>query len=86
MQQAVKDMEPLDFQVPDSIEFRPVDLQTGLLSPEDSTEAYIEVFAPGTAPMRYALEEKKSGGWISLRSTWKTIDLLTGVQRKRPQP
>jgi penicillin-binding protein 1A len=62
MQKAVEDMEPLDFQVPDSIEFRPVDPQTGLLSPEDSTEAYIEAFAPGTAPMRYALEEKTPRG------------------------
>ncbi len=32
---------------------------TGLLTPEDSSKAYIEVFAPGTAPTRYALDEQK---------------------------
>lgn len=59
MQEAVKEMEPMDFPVPDSIEFRPVDPLTGLLAPEDGGDVYIEVFAPGTAPSRYALDEKK---------------------------
>lgn len=59
MQVAVKDMEPLDFPVPDTIEFRPIDPLTGLLAPEDGGDVYIEVFAPGTAPSRYALDEKK---------------------------
>ncbi len=57
MQQAAKDMEPREFPVPDDIEFRPIDPATGLLTPEDNAEAYIEVFAPGTAPTRYALDE-----------------------------
>lgn len=59
MQEAVKELEPADFPVPDSIEFRPVDPKTGLLAPEDGGEVYIEAFAPGTAPTRYALDEKK---------------------------
>jgi penicillin-binding protein 1A len=59
MQEAVKDMEPADFPVPDTIEFRPIDPLTGLLAPEDGGDVYIEVFAPGTAPSRYALDEKK---------------------------
>ena len=59
MREAVKEMEPIDFPVPDSIEFRPVDPLTGLLAPEDGGDVYIEVFAPGTAPSRYALDEKK---------------------------
>jgi penicillin-binding protein 1A len=59
MQEAVKEMVPLDFPVPDSIEFRPIDPETGLLAPEDSAQAYIEAFAPGTAPIRYALDAKR---------------------------
>jgi penicillin-binding protein 1A len=59
MQEAVKGMAPLDFPVPDSIEFRPIDPETGLLAPEDSAQAYIEAFAPGTAPTRYALDAKR---------------------------
>jgi len=58
MQEAVKELEPVDFPVPDAIEFRPIDPETGLLAPEDSSKAYIEAFAPGTAPTRYALDEK----------------------------
>jgi penicillin-binding protein 1A len=61
MQEAVKEMVPLDFPVPDSIEFRPIDPETGLLAPEDSAQAYIEAFAPGTAPIRYALDAKPAG-------------------------
>jgi len=59
MQEAVKEMPPLDFPVPDTIEFRPVDPETGLLAPEDSLQAYIEAFSPGTAPTRYALDAKR---------------------------
>jgi penicillin-binding protein 1A len=59
MQEAVEGMEPLDFPVPDGIEFRPIDPETGLLAPEDSSEAYIEAFARGTAPTRYALDAKR---------------------------
>jgi len=58
MQQAVADLPAEDFPVPDSIAFRPIDPETGLLAPEDSPEVVIEAFAPGTAPVRYALEEK----------------------------
>jgi len=59
MQEAIKTIEPTDFPVPDQMEFYPVEPETGLLAPEDSREAHIEVFAPGTAPTRYALDEKK---------------------------
>lgn len=59
MQEAVRDLPPLDFTVPDTIEFRPVDPETGLLAPEDSSLAYIEAFSPGTAPTRYSLETKR---------------------------
>ena len=59
MDQAVKNFPPKNFPVPDDIVFRPIDPATGLLAPEDTTEPVIEAFAPGTAPTRYALEEKK---------------------------
>jgi penicillin-binding protein 1A len=59
MQEAVKGMEPVDFPVPDGIEFRPIDPETGLLAPEDSTQAYIEAFARGTSPTRYALDARR---------------------------
>ncbi len=59
MKEAVKDMPPHHFPVPDTIEFRTIDPVTGLLAPEDSPEAYVEVFAPGTAPTRYALDEQQ---------------------------
>ncbi len=58
MAKATEDLPPEHFPVPDSIEFRPVDPQTGLLAPEDSPEILIEAFAPNTAPVRYAIEEK----------------------------
>ncbi len=58
MQQAIADMPVEQFPVPDSIEFRPIDPQTGLLAPEDSPDIIIEAFAPNTAPVRYAIEEK----------------------------
>jgi penicillin-binding protein 1A len=59
MQEAVRDMEVRHFPVPDSIEFRPIDPASGLLVPEDATNIYIEAFAPGTAPTRYAIDERK---------------------------
>ncbi len=59
MKEAIQNIEPTDFPIPDQMEFYPVDGQTGLLAPEDSRDAHIEVFAPGTAPTRYALDEKK---------------------------
>ncbi len=58
MAEAVKDMPVEQFPVPDSIDFRPIDPLTGLLAPEDSLEILIEAFAPNTAPVRYAIEEK----------------------------
>ena len=58
MQQAITDMPIEQFPVPDTIEFRPIDPQTGLLAPEDSPDIIIEAFAPNTAPVRYAIEEK----------------------------
>lgn len=58
MEEAVKDMPVEHFPVPDSIVFRPIDPLTGLLAPEDGSEVVIEAFAPNTAPVRYAIEEK----------------------------
>lgn len=58
MEKATEDMPVEQFPVPDSIEFRPIDPLTGLLAPEDSPDIVIEAFAPNTAPVRYAIEEK----------------------------
>ncbi len=58
MAEATKDLPVEQFPVPDSIEFRPIDPLTGLLAPEDSPDIQIEAFAPNTAPVRYAIEEK----------------------------
>ncbi len=58
MEQALADLPAENFPVPDDIVFRPIDPETGLLAPEDSPDVKIEVFAPGTAPVRYAIEEK----------------------------
>jgi penicillin-binding protein 1A len=62
MQEALKDIPPTNFPIPDQMEFYPVDPKTGLLAPEDSPTASIEIFAPGTAPTRYALDEKQPKG------------------------
>jgi penicillin-binding protein 1A len=59
MQAALQDIPPTNFTIPDQMEFYPVDTKTGLLAPEDSPSASIEIFAPGTAPTRYALDEKQ---------------------------
>ncbi len=58
MEKATEGMPIEQFPVPDSIEFRPIDPLTGLLAPEDSPDIVIEAFAPNTAPVRYAIEEK----------------------------
>ena len=58
MEKAVESFPKEEFPVPDSIEFRPIDPQTGLLAPEDSPDIVIEAFAPNTVPTRYAIEEK----------------------------
>jgi len=58
MEEATKDMPVENFPVPDSIVFRPIDPMTGLLAPEDGSDVVIEAFAPNTAPVRYAIEEK----------------------------
>ncbi len=58
MAEASKDLVVEQFPVPDSIEFRPIDPLSGLLAPEDGPEVVIEAFAPNTAPVRYAIEEK----------------------------
>ncbi len=59
MQKALKDLPHKDFPVPDTIEFRPIDQDTGLLAPEDSSEIIFEAFASGTAPTHYALEGRQ---------------------------
>ena len=60
MQQAIKQIPPKAFPIPDDMEFHPIDPATGLLEPEDSSAAYIEMFIPGTAPTKYAIDEKQS--------------------------
>lgn len=59
MTEAVRQYPVADFMVPDSIEFHPIDTKTGLLLAEDSEQVYFEAFAPGTAPVRYAVDEKE---------------------------
>lgn len=59
MQKIIQDQPNEEFPVPDGIEFRPIDPATGLLVPEDSPNVTIEAYAPGTAPTRYALENKE---------------------------
>ncbi|MGE4542662.1 MAG: penicillin-binding protein 1A [Pedobacter sp.] len=59
MQKTLQNQPNEEFPVPDDIEFRPIDPATGLLVPEDSPNVTIEAFAPGTAPTRYALENKE---------------------------
>nr|WP_320114598.1 PBP1A family penicillin-binding protein [uncultured Desulfuromonas sp.] len=59
MKQTLADMPAENFAIPDTMEFHPVDPKTGLLEPEDSPTSIVEMFAPGTAPTRYALDEKK---------------------------
>ncbi|MFO7983268.1 MAG: penicillin-binding protein 1A [Desulfuromonadales bacterium] len=59
MREAVKDYKPIDFPVPETMVFRPIDPKTGLLVPADSENGYVEVFAPGTEPTDYAMEEDK---------------------------
>ena len=59
MKAALKGLPAADFPVPDTIEFCPVDPQTGLLAAEDDPGMLIEAFAPGSAPTRLASDEKK---------------------------
>jgi len=59
MKKATRNFRVRQFNVPDSIEFRSIDPKTGLLVPEDTPDAIIEAFAPGTAPTRYALDEDR---------------------------
>jgi len=59
MLKALEGVPVANFPVPDSIEFRPIDPETGLLVTEDTEGALIEVFAPGTAPKKFALDEER---------------------------
>lgn len=59
MQGSVRGVQPAPFPVPDGIEFRPIDPATGLLAAEDNPSAYIEAFAPGTAPAEPSPEEQQ---------------------------
>lgn len=47
-----------DFHVPDSIEFHPINKEDGLLVSAQDPRAYIEAFAPGTAPTRMSEDEQ----------------------------
>ncbi len=58
MEGAQKQYPVKNFRIPDTIEFHPIDKKNGLLLPEDSEEAYFEVFAPGTAPTRLSGEKQ----------------------------
>lgn len=60
MQQASPALEQRNFYIPDNMEFHPIDLQTGLLVPEDSQNMRIEIFAPGTAPATYSIDAQKN--------------------------
>ncbi len=58
MKEAIKQFPAVDFRVPDSIEFYPIDPENGLLLAADNDKARFEVFAPGTAPTRHSEEER----------------------------
>ncbi|WP_429885336.1 penicillin-binding protein 1A [Geoalkalibacter halelectricus] len=58
MQEAVKELPVEHFAVPDTIEFRPIDPRTGLLTTEDAEHLRFEAFAPGSAPTRYSMDEE----------------------------
>ncbi len=58
MRAAVDDLEPLNFSIPETIEFHAIEPTTGLLAAEDSPTAYIEAYAPGTAPTLHASDQK----------------------------
>ena len=58
MKEAARQFPVRQFRVPDSIEFRPIDPETGLLLAADSDRAYYEAFAPGTAPSRMSGDKK----------------------------
>lgn len=60
MKQAVNSYAVTSFPIPDNMEFHPIDSKTGLLEPEDSTSAYVEMFIPNTAPKHYAIDEKRT--------------------------
>ncbi|OEU73644.1 MAG: penicillin-binding protein [Desulfuromonadales bacterium C00003093] len=58
MKEAIKQYPVQNFQVPDSIEFHPIDKENGLLLAEDNEQAYYEVFASGTAPTRLSNDKQ----------------------------
>lgn len=59
MQRAVKNLETEAFPIPDTIEFHAIDPTSGLLAPEESYNAVVEAFAPGTAPTNYAIDRQR---------------------------
>jgi len=59
MLKALENVPVAHFPVPDTIEFRPIDPKTGLLVTEDTEGALIEVFAQGSAPTKFALDEER---------------------------
>ena len=60
MQQACTGLPKRNFYIPDSMEFYPIDTETGLLATEDSQDMSVEMFAPGTAPTSYAIDREKN--------------------------
>ena len=58
MKQATRNLEPLPFTIPDTIEFYNIDPATGLLAAE-SAALNIEAFAPGTAPTENSHEAQR---------------------------
>ncbi len=58
MQEAINHYPARQFPVPDTIEFHPIDRESGLLLAGDSTEAYYESFAPGNIPARKVQEQQ----------------------------
>ncbi|WP_282756271.1 penicillin-binding protein 1A [Desulfuromonas thiophila] len=59
MAEACKSWPVEEFKIPDRIEFHPIDRTSGLLTAEDQPNSFIEVFAPGTAPQRYASDNRQ---------------------------
>ncbi|MBR5346906.1 MAG: PBP1A family penicillin-binding protein [Deltaproteobacteria bacterium] len=69
MQEALKDVPPRHFAVPDTIEFQAIDPASGLLASDRVASPFIEVFAPGTVPERSAYTYRPSASKRSSSSS-----------------
>ncbi len=57
MKEALKDVPPENFPIPDGVEFVKIDPQTGLLATASTKEPVFEVFRVGTAPKKFSSSE-----------------------------